>query len=194
MITNLIGTRIRALRSRGKMTQQTLAELAGIPRATLATVEKDGANPSLAVAWRIARALGVAIDDLVEEERHKIQKLPAAGMLTTESGDGNYRAVTVSPAGAFHFLQQAFEIRPGAIYQGRPHPPGSEEYLYIISGVVLLEVEGETSRLERGDSACFHGNVRHSYLNPLEEPARGMVTILEGRLGGVPGGGGQEVS
>ncbi|MBF0625001.1 MAG: helix-turn-helix transcriptional regulator [Magnetococcales bacterium] len=183
MISNLVGTRIRALRSQRRLTQQQLADLAGIPRATLATAERDDANPSLAVAFKIANALGVVLDELVEESRERIQWRRSGEMRRIQSGDGVYRAVTVSPPNAFHFTQQTFQLDPDSFYQGRPHSPGSEEYLLILEGEVELEVAGERVLLGTGDSARFRGNVAHSYRNPGSEPARGLVTILEG-MGG----------
>lgn len=180
MVENLVGGRIRALRAKKKLTQQQLAVLAGIPRATLATVERDDANPTLAVVYRIAVALKVRIDDLLEAAREPIQVVRAAEMRLTQSRDGVYQAVTVSPPNAFHIFQQTFVLAGRSLYQGKPHAPGSEEYLHILKGVVVLEAAGQVVRLGAGDSARFGGNVPHLYENPEAEEAHGVVTILEG--------------
>ena len=180
MISNLVGTRIRSVRGQRKLTQQQLADLAGIPRATLATVERDDANPSLSVVFKIAEALGMAVDDLVESTRRRVLRIPSGEMRRVASGDGAYRAVTVSPPGRFHITQLLFTLDPGGQYVGKPHPPGSEEYLHVLAGEIDLEIGGEATRLKGGDSACFHGNVRHVYRNPGVEESRGVVTILEG--------------
>jgi quercetin dioxygenase-like cupin family protein len=63
------------------------------------------------------------------------------------------------------------------VFPGKPHPPGSEEYLYILSGELILEVADEEVRLQQGDSAHFRGNVKHSYRNPGNREVRGVVTI-----------------
>ncbi|MBF0134753.1 MAG: XRE family transcriptional regulator [Magnetococcus sp. DMHC-1] len=180
MVTNLVGTRIRAIRSLRKWTQQHLADLAGIPRATLATAERDDGNPSLAVVFRIAAALGTSIDDLVESDCKRIQVYRQDQMRRVISGDEVYQAVNVSPPNVFHFFQQAFHLRPESVYDGKPHAPGSEEYLYVLRGEVVLDVAGEVVTLSAGDSARFRGNVVHSYRNPIQEEAWGIVTILEG--------------
>ncbi|MBF0152435.1 MAG: helix-turn-helix transcriptional regulator [Magnetococcales bacterium] len=180
MVTNLVGTRIRAVRTKKKWTQQQLADLAGIPRATLATAERDDGNPSLAVVFRIATALGMAIDDLVEAAKDRIQVYRREEMRRVTSGDGVYRAENVSPPNVFHFFQQSFHLQPESVYDGKPHAPGSEEYLYVLRGEFVLDVAGETARLKTGDSARFRGNVAHSYRNPGQTEAWGVVTILEG--------------
>ncbi len=179
MITNLVGTRIRAIRAERNLTQQQLADLAGISRATLATIEKDDANPSLAVVHKIAVALGAGLDELVVESHQRVQVFPGEKMRQVESGDGVYRATIISPANAHHLLQQVFHLRAGACYEGKPHPPGSEEYLYILEGEIVIEVAGERVHLKQGDSARFGGNVHHYYRNSSQNESQGLVTILE---------------
>lgn len=179
MVNNLVGTRIRAIRGQRKKTQQQLAQMAGIPRATLATVERDDANPSLAVVYKIATALGMTIDELLESDHRRIHHVPVAQMRRVVSGDEAYRAVTVSPPGATQFTQLIFHLRAQGVYLGVPHPPGSEEYLHVLQGEVDLEVAGEHLILKHGETAAFHGNVRHTYHNPGRTESWAVVTILE---------------
>ncbi len=178
MITNLVGNRIRELRAKRKMTQQQLADLADIPRATLATIEKDESNPSLAAVYKIAVALDCTIDDLLETHHDRVEVTPRDSMGRFESGDGSYRATTISPQGNPTISQQLFELDPDSTYHGKPHPPGSEEYLHIMQGEVVLEIANEDKVLRKGDSAHFRGNVKHDYHNRGKTQARGIVTIL----------------
>lgn len=179
MITNLVGTRIRSIRAKRNLTQQQLADLAKIPRATLASVERDDANPSLAVVHKIALALDITIDQLIVEQHQRVQSITHSDMPTVESGGGSYRATTISPADVHHFLQLKFHLKAGGNYEGKPHPPGSEEYLHILEGEVIIEVAGESVRLKKGDSARFGGNVHHIYSNSGQTDAIGLVSILE---------------
>lgn len=179
MITNLVGTRIRSIRAKRNLTQQQLADQAKIPRATLASVEQDDANPSLAVVHKISLALDVTIDQLIVEQHQRVQAILHNKMPNTESGDGNYSATTISPSDTGYFLQLKFHLKAGANYEGKPHPPGSEEFLHILQGEVTLEVAGESVRLVEGDSARFGGNVHHVYSNHGQEDAIGLVSILE---------------
>ncbi len=161
------------------MTQQQLADRAEIPRATLATIEKDESNPSLTAVHKISVALDCTIDDLLETHHDRVELTRREVMGRSESGDGSYRATTVSPLGSPSILQQLFQLDPKSTYHGKPHPPGSEEYLHITQGEVVLEIASENTSLRKGDSAHFRGNVKHSYHNRGETQARGIVTILE---------------
>ena len=56
---------IRRLRfDRGEMTQAELAERVGVTRQTIIAIEQGRYSPSLEMAFQIARALGVALDDV----------------------------------------------------------------------------------------------------------------------------------
>jgi putative transcriptional regulator len=60
---------IRKLRfERNEMTQQDLAELVGVTRQTINAIEAGKYSPSLEVAFRIAVALGVRLEDVFAYE------------------------------------------------------------------------------------------------------------------------------
>jgi transcriptional regulator with XRE-family HTH domain len=66
-----IGMRIKGLRVKNKMTQESLAKKVKISRVHLANIESpDNAPhhraPSLAVLERLAKALGVPVTELLE--------------------------------------------------------------------------------------------------------------------------------
>jgi len=59
--------RIRRLRfDNGEMTQQQLAERAGVTRQTIIALEAGKYAPSLLLAFRIARVFGVGVEDVFQ--------------------------------------------------------------------------------------------------------------------------------
>ena len=64
--------RITELRKARRMTQQDLADLLGVTRQTIISLEGGRYNPSITLAFRLARAFGARIEDIFiyeEEER-----------------------------------------------------------------------------------------------------------------------------
>ncbi len=57
-------TRIKELRARYDLTQDDLARKVGVRRETILYLEKGKYNPSLKLAYDIARVLRTTIDDL----------------------------------------------------------------------------------------------------------------------------------
>lgn len=60
-----VGNGIRRWRfERGEMTQQALADACGVTRQTIIALEAGRYAPSLELAFRIARAFGVGVEDV----------------------------------------------------------------------------------------------------------------------------------
>lgn len=59
------GQRVRKMRKQKELTQEKLAELTGIDYSYLNLIENGKRNPSLRVIAKIARILGVRLEDLV---------------------------------------------------------------------------------------------------------------------------------
>jgi putative transcriptional regulator len=67
--TNEIRNQIRRLRfENGEMTQQQLADKAGVTRQTIIAIEAGKYAPSLTLAFRIARTFGVKVEDIFQYE------------------------------------------------------------------------------------------------------------------------------
>lgn len=59
------GSKVKKLRSQKGLTQEKLAELASIDYSYLNLIENGKRNPSLKVIAKLARVLGVTLDDIV---------------------------------------------------------------------------------------------------------------------------------
>jgi putative transcriptional regulator len=57
-------TRMKEYRARHDLTQEQLGKIVGARRETISFVEKGRYNPSLRLAWKIARALDSTVDEL----------------------------------------------------------------------------------------------------------------------------------
>jgi putative transcriptional regulator len=69
MPTARIGNRIRRLRfDHDEMTQQELASRVGCTRQTIIALEQGKYVPSITLAFRIARAFGVTVEDVFQYE------------------------------------------------------------------------------------------------------------------------------
>jgi len=67
-----IKNRIRKLRfDHDEMTQEELANLAGCTRQTIIALEQGKYVPSITLAFQIARAFGVALEDVFQYEETK---------------------------------------------------------------------------------------------------------------------------
>jgi len=69
-MSNNLTNQVRRLRfENGQMTQQQLADKAGVTRQTIIAIEAGKYSPSLSLAFRIACAFGVEIGDVFQYEQ-----------------------------------------------------------------------------------------------------------------------------
>jgi putative transcriptional regulator len=69
MAKSEITNQIRRLRfDNGEMTQQQLADKAGVTRQTIIAIESGKYAPSLPLAFRIARSFGVSLEQVFQYE------------------------------------------------------------------------------------------------------------------------------
>lgn len=72
-----VRNQIRRLRfEAGEMTQQRLAELTGVTRQTIIAIEGGKYSPSLELAFRIAAAFEMPLEDVFQYERHDVPGRP----------------------------------------------------------------------------------------------------------------------
>ncbi|MBM7652224.1 helix-turn-helix transcriptional regulator [Neobacillus cucumis] len=65
MAKNLVGNHIRRLRfNHDEMTQQKLADKVGVTRQTIVALEKGNYSPSLELAFRIAHAFNLPLEEV----------------------------------------------------------------------------------------------------------------------------------
>ena len=57
-------TLVKELRTKHGMTQQQLADAVGVSSRTIISIEKGQYNPSLMLAYRMAKAFGVSVEEL----------------------------------------------------------------------------------------------------------------------------------
>ncbi len=56
--------RLRELRERDSLTQEDLAARVGVSRQTIISLERGRYNPSLILAYKLARVFGLRIEDV----------------------------------------------------------------------------------------------------------------------------------
>jgi putative transcriptional regulator len=65
---------LRELRAERDLTQAALAELVGVSRKTINTIENGVFVPSTVLALKLAQALGLRVEDLFSLARDEVEK------------------------------------------------------------------------------------------------------------------------
>jgi transcriptional regulator with XRE-family HTH domain len=167
---------LKELRQSRGFTQQQMAKLAGLPRATWANLESASANPTLAVLHRAALALQVPIEELIAAPREEVKFFPKGTLPSRQRGPATVRSLL--PDEVPGMLIERMELPPRARLVGVPHTRGTREYLTCESGTIELVASGQAWRLAAGDVLVFRGDQRHSYFNAGRQVAVGYSVVM----------------
>ena len=167
---------VRALRQSRGFTQQQMAKLAGLPRATWSNVESGTGNPTLTVLHAVCTAFQVSLEEIVAEARANARLYPRGSL--PERIRGEVRVRSLLPDKIPGMQIERLELPVGTRMVGVPHTPGTREYLTCESGELELVASGESFRVAEGDVLVFRGDQRHSYVNLGRKVAVGYSVVL----------------
>ena len=168
-----LAANVRRLRTERGLSQQRVAQLAGVPRPTWASLESGSANPTLSVLSRVAAGLQVSIEELIGAPRSAVQFFAADQVKPRKRQGASLRHLLPEVIPGLDISRM--ELAPGGHMVGVPHTAGTREYLTCERGKVEFMAAGERWTLAPGDSLVFRGDQRHSYRNP--DPRRLAVAI-----------------
>jgi len=154
------GERLRVAREHARLTLDQLAAETGLSKAHLSRLESAERQPSVAALVELARALGVAISALLGETG------PEDRFMISTSAAPRYEANGLSVATRSGFAgSSAIEALNVLVASNRAPSPAArhqgEEWLYVLRGTLLLELDNEPHVVGQGESAHFDASVPH---------------------------------
>ena len=69
-----VGATLQKLRLKRGLTLDDLSRAAGVSKSMLSQIEREKANPTIAVTWRLANALGIGIEELLSSEPEDVER------------------------------------------------------------------------------------------------------------------------
>lgn len=175
-----IGHRVRTHRKHAGLSLEQLARLSGVSTAMLSQIEQNKANPTVAVIWKIARALNVDISDLVESARtgrhFNVIRSDDERYLFATGDECSVR--TLSPLSLekdVEFYQ--IDLRPNASLNSESHFPNTQEIVTVARGKIAVQSADHQVNLSEGDSVHYSADVNHCITNVGKAPARVFLVV-----------------
>ncbi|MFK7984765.1 MAG: helix-turn-helix domain-containing protein [Sandaracinaceae bacterium] len=175
-LSDHLAQNLRTLRQARGRTQQQMAKLAGVPRATWANLESGGANPTLSVLHAASTALGVSLEELLAPPRATGKHYPSGTLKTRRRGKALVHKLLPDPVPGMEI--DRIELPTGGRLVGVPHTAGTREYLTCEKGTLRLIASGDIYTLAVGDVVAFRGDQKHSYENGGRGTAVGFSVVV----------------
>lgn len=148
----------------------------------LSQIEREKANPTIAVAWRLANALGIGIEELLASPTRDVEPIHILEPHETPTLPGNHAGYVLrilgpmELAGKYEWYELNLAV-DGALVSN-PHDPGTMEYLTLLHGNVELEVDGITKKLKTGGTARYQADTNHAIRNTGKTEAKALMVVI----------------
>jgi quercetin dioxygenase-like cupin family protein len=148
----------------------------------LSQIEREKANPTIAITWRLANALGVPIGELLDEPGkivETIRVLDAHETPTLPGAHAGYTMRILGPmelAGKYEWYE--LTLAPGGELVSQAHDPGTTEHLTVLHGSMELEVGGTKKKVKLGGTARYPGDLDHAIRNAGKTEAKALLVVI----------------
>jgi transcriptional regulator with XRE-family HTH domain len=186
LLTLALGTAVRELRQRHKLTIAQVSEQAGISRGMLSKIETGQITPGLDSLSRIARALGVSMSMLFRhydaptgsaQHVKKGQGMEVVRRGTKSGHSYELLAYDQGPVKLFEPFMITME-EPSESFPTFQHP--GTEFIHMIEGTLEYRHGQTVYVLEPGDTLTFEGEITHGPERLLNKPVRFLSLIIYG--------------
>lgn len=181
-INENLGRRVKKLRTDRGWSLEELATVSGVSRSMLSEIEREKANPTLTVTFRIARAFGLTLQELIESAEpstSKIQVIRASDRAQVYRSDKQCEIRTLSPLNLEKDVEfYELTLRPGGALRSQPHFEGTREFLTVEVGGVRIESGMDTDELTKGDSGTYRADVPHAIINTGRTEALVFLVVI----------------
>jgi XRE family transcriptional regulator, regulator of sulfur utilization len=178
-----VGDTLASLRQGASLSLDALSRKAGVSKSMLSQIERGQANPTVAVVWRLANALGVTMGDLLGNPPASgpaaIELLGAHAAPSIRSPDGLCELRILGPislAGQFEWY--ALNVQPGGVLESQPHEAGTQEHLSVMSGALEVRSAELRQRIKTGETARYAADRPHHIRNSGKTPAHGWLVVV----------------
>jgi len=173
-LTRAVGENIKRIRKTKKLSMERLALESGVSRSMLGQIERGEANPSVALVGKLAAALKVPAEVLLEND--DFETLLLARELDNKPQRMDAGKVVLRSSFAYDDTTRVescfLDLYISARYAPEPSVPGCVCHATVISGTVSLQAEDQSFQLLERDALRFAADRPYEFGNMTNSTAR----------------------
>jgi transcriptional regulator with XRE-family HTH domain len=167
-----IGSKIRTIRKRKKMTIAQMCDATGLSKGFISNVENNNTSPSINTLQTIATFLGVPLPYLLLEKKQHMRVVRKNARTYTSLN--NLKIEHLTSKGGLNM--RIVEFPPGSSI-GEPNVHEGEECHLVLEGKILAEQGEDSMILEEGDSFSWNASVPHFVKNIGDVKAVVLIAV-----------------
>ena len=177
-----VGATLQRLRLARGLTLEDLSRIAGVSKSMLSQIEREKANPTIAITWRLANALGVPISELLSSETREVEAIRVLEAHETPTLPGNHAGYVLRILGPMELAGKyewyELTLAPGGELASQAHDPGTCEHLTLINGAIEVEVGASKRKIKAGGTARYPADQTHVLRNLGKAEAKALLVVV----------------
>lgn len=166
-ISQTVAENLKAIRTKKHLSLDAVSTLSGVSKSMLAQIERGDVNPTISIVWKIANGLKVSFTSIVEPQREDTEIIPKNQIeQLIEDGGKFINSPIFKFSDKYKFETFRVELLPGGTRSSDAHFPGTEEFVTVYKGTIIITAGDESYTLHEGDSIRYRADAPHSYTNP----------------------------
>ncbi len=177
-----VGASLQRMRLARGLTLEDLSRIAGVSKSMLSQIEREKANPTIAITWRLANALGVPIGELLSSEPRAMETIRVVEAHETPTLPGNHAGYVLRILGpmdlAGKYEWYELTLAAGGELASQAHDPGTSEHMTVLHGTMELEVGTDKKKIKMGGTARYPADQNHVIRNAGKTEAKALLVVV----------------
>jgi transcriptional regulator with XRE-family HTH domain len=177
-----VGASLQRLRLSRGLTLEDLSRIAGVSKSMLSQIEREKANPTIAITWRLANALGVGIGELLASDTRDVETIRVLESHETPTLPGNHAGYILRILGPMELAGKyewyELTLAPGGELASQAHDPGTSEHLTVLHGTLEVEVGPDKRKVKMGGTARYLADQNHVVRNAGKADAKALLVVV----------------
>lgn len=177
-INSIVAENLRQLREQKKLSLDAVAKLSGVSKSMLGQIERGDVNPTISTVWKISNGLKISFSELLSRAEEECEVVDIKDVQPLLEDEGRYRNYPVFPFEVNRRFEMLYiEVDPQSHLEAEAHPEGTQEFITIFSGELVINVNDEVLTVKECGSIRFRADKAHRYQNVGMEVCRLSMVI-----------------
>lgn len=160
-----IGEKIKQLRIKNELTQEELADRAELSKGFISQLERDMTSPSIQSLTDLLECLGTNMKEFFSDQGDERVVFGKNDFYTKQYKEDKYEIEWIIPNAQKNNMEPILlTFEQDGVYDYSEGHSG-EEFGYVISGSVLLDIEGKEHKVHKGETFYYSGSKSHIIKN-----------------------------
>lgn len=160
-----IGEKIKRLRVKYGLTQEELANRSELSKGFISQVERDLTSPSIATLVDILECLGTDLRDFFNETIEEKVVIKKEDVFIKENNELGHSIRWLVPNSQKNIMEPILMELDTNGSSGLDDPHDGEEFGYILSGSISIQIGNQKFRAKKGESFYYKPSAAHELVN-----------------------------